>query len=92
VFGPAGIWETILRRGNGFLESCWTREPSEERKYRVQDFWDSHFSFEVFRECFASDCDRFTLLIVNEGLIEKQELVGMYYEADGSAGDDLVGT
>jgi hypothetical protein len=69
-----------------------TREPVGERKYRVHDFWDSHLSFEIFRQRFTADCERFGLLMVNEGLVEKQELVGMYYETDGSAGDDLVAT
>jgi len=37
----------------------------------------------------ASECERFKLAIANEGLVEKQELIGTYYETDHD-GDDLV--
>jgi hypothetical protein len=42
--------------------------------------------FEVFRERFAEGFSEFDRQILDE-LVEKQEFVGAYYEADG---DDLV--
>ncbi len=55
-------------------------------RYRVRDFWSWHRGFEIFRERFSEDFAQFDREIVEE-LVEKQEFVGAYYEADG---DDLV--
>jgi hypothetical protein len=55
-------------------------------QYRVRDFWMWHRGFEVFRERLAEGFAEFDRQIV-DGLVEKQEFVGAYYEADG---DDLV--
>ena len=55
-------------------------------QYRVKDFWSWHRSFEIFRERFSDDFAEFDRKIVAD-LVEKQEFVGAYYEADG---DDLV--
>jgi hypothetical protein len=52
----------------------------------VRDFWSWHRGFEIFRERFAEDFAEFDRQVV-DGLVEKQEFVGAYYEADG---DDLV--
>jgi hypothetical protein len=52
----------------------------------VRDFWSGHREFEVFRERFADFSGRLDRLIAEE-LVERQEFVGAYYEADG---DDLV--
>jgi hypothetical protein len=49
--------------------------------YRVRDFWSGHRGFEIFRERFAEDFAEFDRHIVDE-LVEKQEFVGAYYEAD----------
>jgi hypothetical protein len=55
-------------------------------RYRVRDFWSRHRGFEIFRERFAEFSGRLDRMIAEE-LVEKQEFVGAYYEADG---DDLV--
>ena len=52
----------------------------------MRDFWRGHRGVEMFRERFAEGFAQFDRQIVGE-LIEKQEFVGAYYEADG---DDLV--
>ena len=51
-------------------------------RYRVRDFWIWHRGFEVFRERFSEDFAQFDRQIVEE-LIEKQEFVGAYSQADG---------
>jgi len=61
-------------------------ESTVEGRYRVRDFWNWHLGFEIFRERFSEDFAEFDRQIVQE-LVEKQEFVGAYYEADG---DDLV--
>ncbi len=52
-------------------------------RYRVRDFWSWHRGFEIFREQYAEDFARFDREIVEE-LVEKQEFVGAFYEADGT--------
>jgi len=47
----------------------------------VRDFWIWHRGFEVFRERFAEGFVEFDRQIVDD-LVEKQEFVGAYYEAD----------
>ena len=50
------------------------------------DFWQGHRGFEVFRERFSEGFAEFDRQVVDK-LVENQEFVGAYYEADG---DDLV--
>jgi hypothetical protein len=47
----------------------------------VRDFWSWHRGFEIFRERYSEEFARFDREIV-EDLVEKQEFVGAYYEAD----------
>jgi hypothetical protein len=61
-------------------------EFASDGRYRVRDFWSWHRGFEIFRERFSEDLGRFERWITEE-LVEKQEFVGAYYEADG---DELV--
>jgi hypothetical protein len=90
VFGPVGIWKELLSRARGYLDTEIERESQVEGQFRVRDFWKSHMSFEVFRERFVVECEKFNRLIMAEGLIQKQQLVGEYYLDEGSDGDDLV--
>ena len=50
-------------------------------RYRVRDFWRGHREFEIFREQSSEGFVRFDRDIL-EGLVEKQEFVGAYYETD----------
>ncbi|MGA7754617.1 MAG: hypothetical protein WCB05_17420 [Candidatus Sulfotelmatobacter sp.] len=61
-------------------------ETGSDERYRVRDFWGGHRELESFRERYSEDFARFDREIVEE-LVEKQEFVGAYYEADG---DGLV--
>ena len=61
-------------------------ESVSDGRYRVRDFWSGHRSFEIFRERYSEDFNQFERRIAEE-LVEKEEFVGAYYEADG---DDLV--
>jgi hypothetical protein len=75
-----------LRRAQGYLATEAKCESVSEGRYRVLDFWIGHRAFEIFRERYSEDCSRFERQIAGE-LVEKQQFVGAYYEADG---DDLV--
>ena len=61
-------------------------EALAEGRYRVRDFWIGHRGFEIFRERFSEEFAEFDRMILAD-LVEKEEFVGAYYEADG---DDLV--
>jgi hypothetical protein len=86
VFGRDGIWARFLRRAQGYVVTDVKCESPDDGRYRVRDFWSGHRGFEGFRERFSEDFAQFDRRIVDE-LVEKQEFVGAYYEADG---DDLV--
>ena len=86
MFGPDGFWPRFLRQAEGFIATEMKRELPGDGRYRVRDFWIWHRGFEVFRERFAEGFVEFDRQIVDD-LVEKQEFVGAYYEADG---DDLV--
>jgi hypothetical protein len=78
-----------LRQAEGYVATevkC--ESPSEagsDVRLRVLDFWGGHRGFEIFRERFAEGFAEFDRQIVDE-LVEKQEFVGAYYEADGNDG------
>ena len=60
---------------------CESLSAEDDGRYRVRDFWSGHRGFEIFRERFSEDFAEFDRRIVDE-LVEKQEFVGAYYEAD----------
>jgi hypothetical protein len=82
VFRAEGIWARFLRRAQGYIATEVKCESSSDGRYRVRDFWNGHRGFEVFRERFSEDFAQFDRQVVDE-LIERQEFVGAYYEADG---------
>ena len=90
VFGPSGIWKEFLGRVDGFIGTEIRCESDVEGRYRVLDFWTSHWKFEAFRERFAAEYERFNQLVLAEGLVQRQEIVGTYYETDGGGGDESV--
>ena len=90
AFGPEGIWVVLLSRSTGFLETEVRCE--EGSRYRVTDYWSSHLEFEAFRQRFSADVERFSRLILAEGLVESEALLGAFYEdwPGADKGDDLV--
>ena len=63
----------------------WCEVP-EARKYRVKDSWAWHRSFERFRDRFQAEIEGFEKWLRSEGLTEKEQFLGAYYEKldDGS--------
>jgi hypothetical protein len=49
-----------------------------------------HFGFELFRERYAAEYERFEQLISADGLVESMQFVGAYYERKPGDGDELV--
>ena len=91
MFGPGGIWRELLSRAEGYTGTEVWCESSAEQRYRVRDFWWSHHEFEVFRNRFGAEIERFHSLVASEGVVSKFEVVGTYYDERGD-GDDLVAT
>jgi hypothetical protein len=75
-----------LRQAENYIATDVKCESLGDGRYRVRDFWRGHRGFEIFRERFSEGFSQFERQIAGE-LVEKQEFVGVYYEADG---DDLV--
>ena len=90
VFASGGIWKELAGQAVGFVRTEFWCESAVERRYRVQDFWTTHLEFETFRERFAVEYGRFDQLLVAEGVVERQEIVGAYYVNEGSDGDLAV--
>ena len=90
AFGPEGIWVTLLNRSDGYLKTEVECDPGS--RCRVRDYWSSHLEFEAFRQRFAAELERFSRLIVAEGVVEGETLLGAFYEDSPGAdnGDDLV--
>jgi len=90
VFGSGGIWQELLSRSEGYIATEVACESPAQRRYRVRDFWIWHLGFELFRERFAAEFERFERLILSEGLVEREQFVGAYYEKAPGDEDDLV--
>ena len=72
-----------MRQAQGYIATDVKVESESDGRYRVRDFWTWHREFEGFRERHSEDFERFDGEIV-EDVVEKQEFVGAYYEADGA--------
>jgi hypothetical protein len=79
----------LLCKAEGYLSSEVRSESAESKQYRVRDFWGWHRDFGNFRAKFQSEYERFEGWIVSDGLIDKEQFLGAYYE-QYSDGDDLV--
>lgn len=92
IFGPEGIWFDLLRRSAEYVGTDCRLEAEAERRYRVLDYWLSHESFEDFRQRYQLEYEKFSRLIANEGLVERETLLGSFYRGDSDfdEGIDLV--
>jgi hypothetical protein len=90
VFGTGGIWTRLLYRSDGYLGTEFWCEVPASRQYRVKDFWTWHRSFENFRSQFQAEYERFGSWILSDGLIEKEQFLGAYYEGFGDEEDNSV--
>ena len=78
----------MLYQADGYLVTeVWCESP-ETCQYRVKDFWNWHRNFETFRGRFQQKFERFETWIVSEGLVEKEQFLGAYYERKNSNGDE----
>jgi hypothetical protein len=80
----------LLCRADGHLGTELCCESSESRQYRVRDFWSWHRNFERFRASYQREYERFENWIVSQGLIEKEQFLGAYYEREDGDQDESV--
>ena len=81
----------MLSRVEGYCGSDLRRRAEAERRYRLRDFWRSHREFEAFREGSSDAIASFREVIAMAALVEREELLGTYYELGAAGeGDDLV--
>ena len=90
VFGLGGVWTKLLYESDGYLLTEIRCESPESRQYRVRDFWEWHRSFENFRSRFQLEYERFGSWILSDGLIEKEQFLGAYYERFGGEEENSV--
>ena len=90
LYSSSGIWNELLSRAEGYLGSELVCESRARRQYLAFDYWASHVEFENFRANHQAECERFAQLIALEGLLEKEVLLGSYYETGPDEGSDLV--
>ena len=91
MFGPEGSWARLLRQGDGYLNTEVWRESPGSAQYRVKDLWSWHRNFEIFRARFHEEIEWFEARLRSEGLIEKEQFLGAYYEKpEGGSEQDLV--
>src|SRR5437899_1718123 len=69
IFGPEGIWPDFLMRSSQYGGSELRLKSKTERRFRLNDYWESHVGFEAFRAIHQLDCDRFDQLIAREELV-----------------------
>jgi len=91
AFSAGGPWVRLLFAAEGYLfTEIWCEVP-ETRQYRVRDSWAWHRNFERFRGRFQAEFERFEQWLRSEGLTEKEQFLGAYYEKlDDGSGEDLV--
>ena len=90
IFGSSGIWSELLGGAEGYLGSELLLESKVERLYTAFDYWNSHVEFEAFRVTHQVECERFAQLVGFEGLLEKEVLLGSYYEEGPDDESDIV--
>jgi hypothetical protein len=84
IFGAEGIWPDFLKRSRRYLGSELRLKSKAERRFRLDDYWESHLGFEAFRAIHQLDCDRFDQLIAREELVVRERFLGAFYMSERS--------
>jgi heme-degrading monooxygenase HmoA len=86
-FGPDGSWPALLMTVDGYRGSESFLWSAAERRYRVFDRWSSHRAFEGFRRQRQQEYESFMQRMLADGLIEKELVLGSFYESDSDSDD-----
>ena len=91
VFGPGGVWCELLQQyAEGYLNSEFQVVSQKDRRYKVKDFWSSHWDFELFRARQQHEVEQFRKWLGMKDLVEQETLLGSFY-TDETGGDDEAG-
>jgi hypothetical protein len=89
VFGPGGVWAALVQtRSAGYVRTQLEAASVEDRRFRVLDYWQSHWDFEEFRENHQYDVEQFRGWLANKDLVEHEILVASFYTDELDEGDD----
>ncbi len=89
MFGAGGVWPGLLRaRSQGYIGTELKMMSAEERRYWVRDLWRSHLSFEVFRDGYQQDMERFRGWLADQQIVEREMFLGAFYSDEPDGGDD----
>jgi len=89
VFGPGGVWASLVEtRSEGYVRTELQTASVEDRRFRVLDYWQSHWDFEAFRESWQHDIDQFRLWLANKELVESEKFEASFYTNESDEGDD----
>jgi len=85
IYGPAGDWARLFRRGEGYLRTELHRG-QQARRYRTVDFWRSRGAYEDFRK--QHEMEYHTLDEVCAALTESEAEISHSEAGDTSTAQD----
>lgn len=87
VYGRDGLWDRLLRFGRNGYQGCELIEHGL-RRFELWDYWTSHLEFEAFREQRQREVQSFQNWVDSVGLIEREKMLGMFYQDDRDPDSD----
>ena len=67
LYGPAGDWVQLFRRGSGHIRTELHRDRANPQRFLTLDYWESYDAWQKFRRQFAEEfealdakCEEFT--------------------------------
>jgi hypothetical protein len=90
IYGPNGIWHSLLRLGSTGYQGCELRSIGP-RWFELWDYWTSHVEFEAFRDRHQREIRSFRHWISTIELIEQEKVLGMFYESGHGPEEDEAG-
>jgi len=87
VFAGDGVWASLLGpRSQDYIgtELRWIGQ----RCCEVRDLWRSHRSFELFRDLYQADLERFRDWLAGKEFVEQETFLGAFYSGETDEGDD----
>jgi len=89
VFGRGGVWAALVQtRSEGYVRTELHAASIEDRRFRVLDYWQSHWDFEAFREEYQHDLEQFRRWLAMKGLVGHEKLVASFYTDESGEGGD----
>ena len=81
IYGQDGIWCDLVRSCSGGYRGC-ELIAADLQMFEVRDYWTSHLEFEAFRGRHQLEIERFKNWVASKELIEREEVLGLFYLDD----------